>query len=136
MRVRLPLLVAAAVAVVGTVSGCGTGADRDQVRAVTVRFLAALAARQGDAACAQLSTALRTTLMQGERHGQRCAGAVVKLTTGGGSPRAVRVYATSARVDLSGGESVFLGQMRHGWRIEALGCRPRPSGLYACEQRA
>jgi len=135
VRVRLPLLVAAAVAVVGMASGCGTGADRDQVRAVTVRFLAALAAGQGEAACAQLSTALRTTVKQSE-HGQPCADAVVKLTTGAASVTAVRVYATSARVDLSDGESVFLGEMRHGWRIEALGCRPRPSGLYACEQRA
>jgi hypothetical protein len=51
-----------------------------------------------------------------------------------GSPiEVVYVYATSARVDLAGGASVFLSAMRDGWRIDALGCQPRSSGPFDCE---
>jgi len=122
--------------VVGLValSGCGTGADRAQVRAVTMRFFSALETRRGAAACMQLSPALRTTITQ-EQSLRRCASAVGKVKARRSPIAAVRVYATSARVDLASGESVFLSAMRDGWRIDALGCRPRSSGPFECEEQ-
>jgi hypothetical protein len=123
--------------VVGVVwlSGCGTGADRAQVRAVTMRFFSALDARHGADACMQLSPALRKTITQ-ERSVRRCASAVVKVKARRSPIAVVHVYATSARVDLTGGESVFLSAMRDGWRICALGCRPRSNGPFECEEQS
>jgi hypothetical protein len=124
------------VAIVGLValSGCGTGADHAQVRAVTARFFSALEAHRGTDACMQLSPALRTTVTH-EQSASACAEAVGKVKSRGSAIVVVHVYATSARVDLAGGESVFLSAMRDGWRIGALGCRPRSSGPFDCEEQ-
>ena len=81
-----------------------------------------LVSQVGGATCGQLSPALRTTLEQ-EHAAPRCADAVGKIKTRGSAVEFVHVYATSARLDLAGGESVFLSAMRDGWRIDALGCR-------------
>lgn len=116
-------------------AGCGTGTDRAQVRTVTERFFTALDAHRNGDACRQLSPALRTSLAQ-EHAVQRCAAAVGKVKTRGSAVDVVHVYATSARLDLADGESVFLSAMRDGWRIDALGCRPRASGPYECEEQA
>jgi hypothetical protein len=128
---RLMLVVVGLVAL----SGCGTGADRAQVRAVTMRFFSALDAHHGADACIQLSPALQTTITQ-EQSVRRCASAVVKVKARRSPIVVVRVYATSARVDLTGGESVFLSATRDGWRIVALGCRPRSSGPFECEEQS
>jgi hypothetical protein len=71
-----------------------------------------------------------------EQSVERCADAVAKINTRGSTIAAVVVYARSARADLAGGESVFLSAMRDGWRIDALGCRPRASSPYDCEEQA
>jgi hypothetical protein len=82
----------------------------------------------------QLSPAVRKAITQQES-ARGCAEAVVKVKARGSPIEGVRVYATSARVDLAGGESVFLSAMRGGWRIDALGCRPRSSGAFECEEQ-
>jgi hypothetical protein len=102
------------------------------VRTVTARFFSALDGDRGGDACMQLSPTLRTMLQQ-EHSAPRCADAVAKLKARGSAFEGVYVYATSARVDLADGDSVFLSAMRDGWRIDALGCRPRSRGLYQCE---
>jgi hypothetical protein len=48
----------------------------------------------------------------------------------------VRVYADAAEVQLSGGDTVFLSDTREGWRVDAVGCRPRGDGPYDCEEQA
>jgi hypothetical protein len=131
---RLIVLLVSGVGLVG-MSGCGTSADRTQVRAVTERFFSALDAHRGGDACRRLSPALRTTLEQ-EHSTQRCADAVVQTSAHGSAVASVHVYATSARVVLASGESVFLSAMRVGWQIDALGCRPRASGPYDCEEQS
>jgi hypothetical protein len=128
------MVLSVALAASVALAGCGTGADRTHVRAVTTRFFAALDAHRSGDACGQLSPALRTTLQQ-EHAAPRCADAVGKIKTRGSAVEFVHVYATSARLDLAGGESVFLSAMRDGWRIDALGCRPRSSGPYECEEQ-
>ena len=49
--------------------------------------------------------------------GDSCAQALPKLSLHGGAPVDVRVYATSGRVRLAGGDTLFLGDTRRGWRI-------------------
>jgi hypothetical protein len=133
--VRQMRVVPAALCAAAALAGCGTGADRSEVRTATARFFAALAAHRDAEACAQLSPALRRTLAQ-EHQAPSCAAAVGKVDARGAGVRDVRVYATSARLDLVRGESVFLSLMRDGWRIDAFGCRPRSSGPYECEEQS
>jgi hypothetical protein len=131
---RLIGVLSPALAASLALAGCGTGTDRTQVREVTARFFAALDGHRAGDACRQLSPSLRKTLAQ-EHAAPDCAAAVAKVKTRGSPVKAVRVYATSARLDLAGGESVFLSSMRDGWRIDALGCLPRSSGPYECEEQ-
>jgi hypothetical protein len=130
MLLRVVVLVGLVV-----LSGCGTGADRAQVRSVTARFFSALKAHRGADACMQLTPALRKTITQ-EKSAPGCADAVGKVKARGSAIEVVQVYATSARVDLAAGASVFLSAMRDGWRIDALGCRPRSSGPFECEEQS
>jgi hypothetical protein len=48
----------------------------------------------------------------------------------------VRVYATDAQVDLAGGDTFFLGDTHEGWRLDAVGCRPKGRGPYECEEQS
>ena len=124
------LVLAAAVSGVG----CGTGGDRARARAATERLYAAVHAGDGRTACAQLSPDLRAQLVKDES--ASCPNAVLKLSLRGGRVIAVRVYATSAQADLAGAETVFLGDTKLGWRIEALGCKRQGSGPFECEEQA
>jgi tellurite resistance protein len=126
-------LLAALVAAIA-LTGCGTGADRARVREVTAGFFSAHDAYRGAEACRRLSAALAQSIEQ-EHAMSPCAAAVLKIKVRGSATAVVHVYATSARADLASGESVFLGLMRDGWRIDALGCRPRASGPYDCQEQ-
>jgi hypothetical protein len=116
-------------------AGCGTGADQRHASAAAERFSAALARHDGEAACAQLSPDLRDQLVKDEP-GSRCATSVQQLTVHGRRAARVRVYATSAMVELAHGDALFLDDTREGWRIAAVGCRPAGPGPYECEEQA
>jgi hypothetical protein len=132
--VRLSRLLVAALGALTAMAGCGTGDDQHQVRATTAGFFSAVGAHRGGEACRRLSPALAKAIEQ--RHSvSRCSDAVARIGARGAAIALVHVYATSARADLAGGDSVFLGLMRDGWRIDALGCRPRASGPYDCEEQ-
>jgi hypothetical protein len=117
-----------------TVAGCGTSGDRDQARAAAEKVYASTGRHDGAAACAQLSPGLRAQLVDDE--GAPCARAVLRLHLQGRTATTVRVYADAAEVRLAGGDTVFLGDTREGWRVEALGCHPHGPGPYACEAQA
>ena len=103
-------------------AGCGQSANRGDVRTVTDRFYAAVAQGDGALACAQLSAPTVKQLEQDEQ--ARCAKAVGELGLSPARIARVEVFVTNAKVDLSNGASAFLEQTAHGWRLEALGCRP------------
>jgi hypothetical protein len=124
----LSLLVAASAA------ACGTSTDRDQARSAAQTLYAAVQRHDGALACAQMSPSLRAQLVKDE--GSPCAKAVLKLQLHDGTPETVRVYADSAEVRLRHGDTVFLGDTREGWRVEALGCQPQGPGPYDCEAQA
>jgi len=122
MRAGLPgtaLLAAAALAT----AGCGQSGDRDTVRATTTRFLAAYGADRGDAACAALSEDTRTELESQEK--RPCPDAIGEVELKPGAVKHVDVELTNAKVDLAGGESLFLAEEASGWKISALGCKPQ-----------
>jgi hypothetical protein len=114
---------------------CGTGADQTQARAAAETFYAAVQSGDGAKACQQLSSDTRSQLTKDESEPD-CAKAVLKLSLHGTSAKAVRVYATSAQVDLAGGDTVFLGETPDGWQIDAVGCKRVDSGPFECEEEA
>jgi hypothetical protein len=117
------------------VAGCGTGADQSQARAAAEGFYAAVRSGDGAKACGQLSADTRSQLTKDESEPD-CSKAVLKLSLHGTSAKVVRVYATSAQVDLAGGDTVFLGETPDGWRIDAVGCKRVESGPFECEEEA
>jgi hypothetical protein len=120
------------------VGGCAQSDDRAAVRSVTHAFLTDYAAHHGPAACAALSADARAELVSSE--GKRCARAIGALQLDGGRITKVDVRITNAKVDLSSGESVYLGKTANGWRLSALGCKPKdgPPSEYPlqCELQA
>jgi hypothetical protein len=117
-------------------AGCGTGADERAVRAATERFYGAVQAQQGRTACALLDSDTSSRLVKDEQEPD-CASAVLKLELHGTRATSASVYATSAQVRLDGGDTVFLGFTRNGWRIEAVGCRTvSGGGPLECEEEA
>src|SRR4051794_3547734 len=122
MSPRVPpavVLVAAALAC----AGCGRGSDEAATRAVTQRFLDAVAAHDGVDACAQLSSDTRSQV-ESQEH-RRCPVAILGLGLDSGRVINVAVYLTSAKADLSNGQSAFLDQSPQGWELSAVGCQPQ-----------
>jgi hypothetical protein len=130
---RLAGLVACAAGLV--LCACGTGADQTQARAAVEDFYAAVHNGDGARACGHLSSDTRSQLTKDESEPD-CSKAVLKLSLHGTSAKAVRVYATSAQVDLAGGDTVFLGETPDGWQIDAVGCKRVDSGPFECEEQA
>ena len=122
-----PAAVGLALCVAGlALAGCGTAGDKRAVESVAERFYAAVQNHDGQAACSLLGS-----------EPPACASAVTKLKLRGGRVSSVSVYATSAQARFDSGDVVFLGFTRDGWKIDAVGCRPAPSGgPMNCEQES
>jgi hypothetical protein len=127
--------VVALTAIAALASGCGTAADRTQARDAAQRLYAAVQQHDGATACAQMTPALRQQVITDQSE-SRCEKAVLRLSLHGSRARTVRVYATSAEVQLDHGDTVFLGDTQQGWRVEALGCKPRGNEPYDCLEQA
>jgi hypothetical protein len=113
--------------------GCGVGDDRDQARDVTTRFFADLRTADGAAACRLVSSGLRQQI---EKQGP-CDKEVVSLKLTGRRPARVQVFVTEAKADVEGGEAVFLTREKAGWRLSALGCRPKAADEpFDCEEES
>jgi hypothetical protein len=113
--------------------GCGT-ADRERdVAAVAGRFHAALEARDGEAACAELNPETASKLEQQEKN--PCEEAILTLELpSGGTIAGARVYVTSASAQRAEGGTDFLDKGPHGWMVSAAGCEPTdPEQPYDCE---
>ena len=115
-------------------TGCGTSADEHAARSATERFYAAVRDHEGRTACALLDDDTSSQLVKDEQRPD-CASAVLELELHGSQADSVSVYATSAQVHLSGGDTVFRGFTRNGWRIDAVGCRTvSGGGPLRCEE--
>ena len=114
-------------------AGCGTADREADLMAVSDRFHAALEARDGAAACAELSRGAVHTLELQEK--RRCPDAVLELDLPAGARASgAEVYVTSGYADLPGADAVFLDDGPRGWKVAAAGCTPSsPDEPYDCE---
>jgi hypothetical protein len=125
--------VAMLAAVALVLGGCGVGDDSDQARDVTTRFFADLRGGDGAAACRLVSSGLRQQI---EKQGP-CDREVVSLKLTGRRPGRVQVFVTEAKADVVGGDSVFLTREAAGWRLSAVGCRPKGADEpFDCEEES
>ena len=115
-------LTAAVILLLG-LSACGRSGAREDVRAVTERFFAAVESGDGDTACEQLSPDTRAELESQEQ--TECREAITKLQLEGGTVSSLDVFALNAVVELSSGESAYVDDGAEGWRLSAIGCKPQ-----------
>jgi hypothetical protein len=113
-------------------AGCGTGADERAARGSVSRFEAAIAAKDGAAACHELSSKATSSLESSAK--KPCEQAI--LSAGVKPSRAVRdasVWVTGAQVKLAG-DTLFLDDTAKGWKISAAGCKlSSPDEPYDCD---
>jgi predicted amino acid racemase len=124
------------VVMAALMSGCGGGADDKNATRVAERFYAAVAAKDGARACAQLEQSAREALEHEEE--MPCRKAVLSLKLSGAKADSATVWVTSAQVRLRRGDTVFLDETAAGWRVAAAGCKPQPGEEepYQCEVEA
>ncbi|WP_329200764.1 MULTISPECIES: hypothetical protein [unclassified Streptomyces] len=124
-------LVGVALLATGLLSGCGTpGVRQDDARAAVTGFEKALAAKDFAGVCSRLAPQTREEVEDSE--GKGCADAVPGLSLPGvGSPVRVTVYGRQAQV-VGPGDTLFLSQFDHGWKVVAAGCEPRQGQPYKC----
>jgi hypothetical protein len=132
--VRGVLVLLIALTAVAAASGCGTSADRREVRAVVERFDAAIERGDGQAACEQLTEGAASELESAER--KPCEEAILSLELDPSPAAVVEVHVVSASAELAGGGTTFLDETSQGWKISAVGCVPRPERPYDCELEA
>lgn len=122
----------AAIAAGLILAGCGA-ADPGGATSAAERLYSAHAGDDGATACALLSESTRRQLEQDEQ--LPCAEAVLELDLEGGRAVAQQAFITEAKVELDGGDSVFVEETPDGWRVTAAGCRPVPDqeAPYDCE---
>jgi hypothetical protein len=120
------------VLALAALAGCGTGADERAARGSVSHFEAAIAAKDGAAACHELSSKATSSLESSAK--KPCEQAI--LSAGLKPSRAVRdasVWVTGAQVKLAG-DTLFLDDTAKGWKISAAGCKlSSPDEPYDCD---
>jgi hypothetical protein len=114
-------------------AGCGNADREADLIAVSDRFHAALEARDGTAACAELSRETVHTLELQEK--RPCPDAVLGLHLPAGARAAgAEVYVTSGYAKLPGADAAFFDDGPAGWKVSAAGCTPSaPDEPFDCE---
>lgn len=129
---------ASAVVLVAAAAGCAGPGDAD-AQDVVDRFYVAVAAGDGDAACALLLAAAAEALAEEER--APCAealldpagpGAVLGERAAAATVETVRRAGSQAQV-LTASDTVFLARSGDTWVVSAVGCDPRGERPYDCE---
>jgi hypothetical protein len=124
--------VLAAVAAAVGLGGCGTAAGERQARASVDRFEAALQAKDGAAACKQLSPKTRSSLESDEKKPCDQAIGATDLKPAQGIED-VSVWVTGAQVKTRG-DTLFEDETAEGWKISAAGCKlESPDEPYDCD---
>jgi hypothetical protein len=111
-------------------AGCSTSAGNHGASDVAARFVAAVLARDGAAACGLLSEQARESVSGATD--VSCAEAVLNVDEHGSRVHRVEVWGDAAQVRI-GTDVVFLVRLRMGWRVAAAGCRPQPAAPYKCD---
>jgi hypothetical protein len=113
-------------------AGCGA-TDEDGAADAAERLYAAYADKDGTAACETLTEDTREQLVKDDQ--KPCAEAVLSLKLSGERALATDAAITEAKVDLDGGDSVFVEETPEGWQVSAAGCKPvnDQEAPYDCE---
>jgi hypothetical protein len=129
----LPRSTCVALAACTLAVGCGTADKEADLIAVSDSFHAALEARDGSAACAELSEEAVQTVERQEK--RPCPDAVLELDLPKGArASAAEVWVTSGYADLPGADVAFFENGSAGWKVTAAGCSPSSPGRpYDCE---
>ena len=113
-------------------SACGASESSDSPpAAAAIRFAAALAAGDGDSACAVLAPKTLEELEQQEE--MPCAEALPQMGLDLSTEVTwVEAFGGEALVRM-GDEAVFVSEFSDGWRIVAAGCTGEGQEQYECE---
>ncbi|MGW7103450.1 hypothetical protein [Streptomyces sp. NPDC054838] len=132
-RAAAAAMAAVVALVTGLLSGCGTaGVRADDARAAATAFEQALGAKDFAGVCARLAPQTREEVADSGSGGGGCADAVAGLgLPATGTPVRVTVYGRQAQV-AGPGDTLFLSQFDHGWKVVAAGCEPRQGQPYQC----
>ena len=121
---RVVIAVAAAV----VASGCAS-TETDSVRSAASAFVGAIAKGDAKAACALLTP--KTLRRMEALRPEGCPTALGTLRLPSSAVREVEVWGDAAQVR-TGGDTLFLREFEHGWRISGAGCTPRDDQPYDC----
>jgi hypothetical protein len=122
-----------AVTLLPVLAGCAA-TSRSEVTGVVTRFYRAYEHRDGAAACALLAPETRRSVA--ESADAACASALLdEPLPRPGQASSASVYGDQAQVRLDR-DTVFLARFADGWKLVAVGCRPRPERPYDCDVEA
>jgi outer membrane murein-binding lipoprotein Lpp len=121
---------AAVVVAAAMLAGCSSTPERGAVSATAQRFVRAVEAKQGAAACDRLTGSARQAVSGATK--TPCARAVLNVDERGDRVRRVQVWGDAAQVVI-GSDTLFLHRQRAGWAVRAAGCRRQANGVYNCE---
>lgn len=106
-----------------------TPAEQPAAVAASRAFTQAVGAGDTAGACALLSDEARGNL---EAISTRpCVESLARLALPADPPQSVEVWGDNAQVRTSS-DVLFLSRFSSGWRVTAVGCRPRPDQPYDC----
>jgi hypothetical protein len=106
-----------------SLTACG-GSQDAAVESVAADFYAAVAAQDGEGACALLSPTTRSEVEQSS--GSPCAeGLLEEDIPEVAAPEAVSVFGAMGQVRYVG-DTAYLARYRDGWRVLAVACTPKP----------
>jgi hypothetical protein len=127
--VRHQRLVTCLSVTVLAVTGCSSVGDQEEAAsAAALRLLDAVAAGDGEAACALLAPDTAETVAEDAP----CAEAILDQDLPRpGTVTGADVYGQWAQVRLDD-DTVFLAAFPGGWRVVAAGCTPRENRPYQC----
>jgi hypothetical protein len=119
------------MAVALVAAGCAGEPGVSAPAEIARRFHAAVARRDGAAACSLLAPQTRAELVQSAQ--QPCPAAVISEEVPRvGGVRTSSTFDTQAQVRFAG-DTVFLAEFPGGWRVVAAACTPRPPLPYDCQ---
>jgi hypothetical protein len=111
-------------------AGCGRPGGASGVEQVAQRFVTAVQAHNGTAACALLTATARDSVSG--MTDASCPDQIVNVDESGAQVRGVQIWGDAAQVRI-GSDVLFLRHISAGWRISAAGCKPEPPRPYNCD---
>jgi hypothetical protein len=111
-------------------TACASRPQRSPVSAAAVRFVTAVAHRDGAAACRDLTPDAQQSVTGATD--VPCSKAVVSVDENGTAVSSVQVWGDAAQVHV-GQDVVFLRQISGRWLVSAAGCTRQAEGPYDCD---